>query len=572
VTRRIALGFAALVTVLLVAAVLPLGAAMQSREEESFRFATVSAARQVTAAAEETLVDHHAPDAMNRAVAAATRRGDCVAVFGAAGSLVASTACGTGKDPAAIALATQAMATRTEVTARDGDWLRAAIPVGDTDDSGAVVLARSAESLDHHVDAMWGWLALTAVGGLALGVALAFALARWVARPLLALDTAAARLGDGALEVRAPTGDGPPEVRRLAQTFNRMAERTETLVHAHRGWVADVSHQLRTPLTALRLRLDVLVAEASEVADTTADATAARHWPGPDAVAESGARTAAPTAEPTSEPTAAPQAELATAEPTAEPAAAASAELAAVPTAEPTAALTAAVTAEPTAELPTAELPAAARTASPAKPARVWSGADLAGELIGVQEEIERLSRLVDGLLAVARAEAVVARREAVPVGEVAAERVAAWEPLAREHRQALVAVGASGGRPALASLAPGDLEQILDNVIANALAAVPAGGRVRVESAADRERGRVVVRVVDDGPGMSDAAKRVAFRRFGNSSGSGSGLGLAIVDRLVTANGGEVRLVDTDGGGLTVVVELPAASTNGSPTASAAG
>ncbi|MBS2554011.1 HAMP domain-containing histidine kinase [Catenulispora sp. NL8] len=500
-TRRIALAFAALVAVLLVAAVLPLGAAMQSREEESFRFATISAARQVSAAAEETLVDHHPPDAMNEAVAAAERDGDCVGVFAGTGALVTATNCGTAKDSAAIALATRTLSSKSETTARSGDWLRAAVPVGDEDDSGAVVLARSAESLDHRVDVMWGWLALTAVACLALGVALAFALARWVSRPLLALDTTAARLGDGALDVRAPTEGGPPEVRRLARTFNRMAERTETLVHAHRGWVADVSHQLRTPLTALRLRLDVLAGEAAEAAVEKQVAAEQQVATAPQAAA--GQQVA-------------PEQQVAAAGP----------------------------------ESPT--------TTPPNQSPVTWPGPDFAAELAGVQEEIERLSRLVDGLLAVARAEAVVARRVAVPVAEVAAERVSAWEPVAREHGQQLIAPSASR---AAASLAPGDLEQILDNVIANALAAVPTGGHVRVDAVADRERDRVVLHVIDDGPGMSEAAKQSAFRRFGASSGSGSGLGLAIVDRLVTANGGEVRLADTVGGGLTVVVELPAAS-----------
>ena len=523
-TRRIALAFAALVAVLLVAAVLPLGAAMQSREEESFRFTTISTARQLTAAAEETLADHHAPDAMNQAVATAERHGDCAAVFVPTGAVIAATTCGTAKDPAAIALATRTMTTRTQDAARDGDWLRAAIPVGDKDDDGVVVYARSAESLDHRVDAMWGWLALTAIGGLALGVALAFALARWVARPLVALDTAASRLGDGALDVRAPTEAGPPEVRRLARTFNRMAERTETLVHAHRGWVADVSHQLRTPLTALRLRLDVLAGEAAE-ADEAAEASvrdAAK--PSSDALAEAARTPAQSRAKKSSD---------------------ALAEAAGAPPQSP---------AKPRCGS-SAEVPAT-RPSGPS-----WHRPGLAAELAGIQEESERLSRLVDGLLAVARAESVVARREAVAVADVVAERVAAWEPLAREHGQELRAVAASAGQPALAALAPGDLEQILDNVIANALAAVPADGQVRVESAQDRERDRVVVRIVDDGPGMSEAAKQTAFRRFGTSSGSGSGLGLAIVDRLVAANGGEVRLADTDGGGLTVVVELPAAS-----------
>jgi signal transduction histidine kinase len=164
----------------------------------------------------------------------------------------------------------------------------------------------------------------------------------------------------------------------------------------------------------------------------------------------------------------------------------------------------------------------------------------------------------VDGLLAVARAEAAVPRREPVPVDLVAAERVAAWEPLARENGQDLTATAA--GR-SWALLAPGDLEQILDNLIANALAAVPAGGHVRVRSDADRDRVRI--RIVDDGPGMSEPAKQAAFRRFGQSSGAGSGLGLAIVYRLVTAGGGAVRLEDTAGGGLTVVILLPATTPN---------
>lgn len=445
--RRIALSFIALIAVVLVAAVLPLGAAMASRDQESFRFATVSQARQIMAAAEETLADHHSPASMNAAVAAAGARGDCAAVYTSAATLVTATGCGTAADPAARHLAAQTLTSRTETVARGGDWLRAAVPVGDNGEAGVVVLARSTDPLDDRVEAMWGWLALTGIGALTLGVVLAVWLARWVARPLHELGSAAERLGDGGLAARAPVDHGPAEVRRLAGTFNRMAERTQTLVHAHRGWVADVSHQLRTPLTALRLRLDLLAGQD------------------PD------------------------------------------------------------------------------------------PGSGFAEELNGAQEEIARLSRLVDGLLAVARAEAATPRRRAVPVDAVVADRVSAWEPVAREHDVCLEAAG--GGRVS-AFLGEGDLEQILDNLIANALAAVPAGGSVRVESVADRGRARL--RITDDGPGMSDQAKQTAFRRFGPSNGSGSGLGLAIVHRLATADGGDVRLEDTPGGGLTVVVELPPA------------
>ena len=97
-----------------------------------------------------------------------------------------------------------------------------------------------------------------ALAGLAAAAVAAIALARWVSRPLSALDAAAQRLGGGALDTRSAAGNGPPEVRRLARNFNGMAGRLESLVHGNRATMADVSHQLRTPLAALRLRLDVL--------------------------------------------------------------------------------------------------------------------------------------------------------------------------------------------------------------------------------------------------------------------------------------------------------------------------
>jgi signal transduction histidine kinase len=451
VFRRIALAFIALLTVLLLAAVLPLGLEMSSHTMESFRFGTLSSARQITAASEETLADHHEPDPMDAAVAQAGRHGDCVAVFDVSRTVVAATACGAASDAAGRALAARVATSYAETVTRSGAWLRVAVPVGDNGEAGVVVLARPADPLDDRVEVMWGWLALTGVGGLALGIALAVVLARWVARPLDALGAAAARIGDGDLDVRVATDQGPAEVRRLAGAFNGMAQRTGTLVHAHRGWVADVSHQLRTPLTALRLRLDLLAGQD-----------------------------------------------------------------------------------EP-------------RT-----------GAELAEDLAGAQEEIARLSRLVDGLLAVARAEAATPKRRAVRIDSAAADRVAAWKPVAREQD---VDLRADADGPATALLGDGDLEQVLDNLVANALAAVPAGGHVRVECRTDRHRDadRILLRVVDDGPGMDDRAKQAAFRRFGTGGGPGSGLGLAIVHRLVTADGGDVRLEDAPGGGLTVVVELPA-------------
>lgn len=443
-SRRIALAFTALLAALLVLAVVPLGVSMTNNERNSFRYGTESAAHQAASAAEEFLADHHGTTAMNSALAAAAARGDCAAVFGPDAAVFASTPCDAATDGNAREILSEALAARSDTTAQDGAWLRVAVPISDDEKSaGAVVLARSADPVNDRISAMWGWLILIGAGCLLIGVVLSVWLARWVARPLGTLGDAATRLGDGILDVHAPTNTGPAEVRALALTFNRMAERTKMLVSAHQGWVADVSHQLRTPLTALRLRLDLLA----------------------DEVGEEGAT-----------------------------------------------------------------------------------------ELAGAQEEIARLSRLVDGLLAVARAEGSVPRPQPVRADAVAAERVAAWEPVARERR---VTLTAGPDEPTTAYLGPGDLEQMLDNVLANALEAVPDGGRVRIEVADGA--GRVSLRVVDDGPGMGEQAKQAAFRRFGNPAARGNGLGLAIVYRLATANGGAVSLSDTPGGGLTVELDLPA-------------
>ena len=88
-------------------------------------------------------------------------------------------------------------------------------------------------------------------------------------RPLAALDSAARRLADGNLASRAVVDSGPPELRRLGTTFNTMAGRLEALVHGNRAVIADVSHQLRTPLAALRLRLDLLAADTDPDPETT---------------------------------------------------------------------------------------------------------------------------------------------------------------------------------------------------------------------------------------------------------------------------------------------------------------
>jgi signal transduction histidine kinase len=104
------------------------------------------------------------------------------------------------------------------------------------------------------------WLVLLAIAGIVLSVAtiVGLRLATFVVRPLRELEHAAAAVGRGDLSKRAPQEQGPPEVRSLATVFNEMVARLELLLHSQQEFVADASHQLRSPLTALRLRLENL--------------------------------------------------------------------------------------------------------------------------------------------------------------------------------------------------------------------------------------------------------------------------------------------------------------------------
>ena len=72
------------------------------------------------------------------------------------------------------------------------------------------------------------------------------------------LEEAAAAVGDGRLDARAPEREGPPEVRSLAAVFNETVVKLGQLLRSQEEFVADASHELRTPLTALRLRLESL--------------------------------------------------------------------------------------------------------------------------------------------------------------------------------------------------------------------------------------------------------------------------------------------------------------------------
>ncbi|WP_034090253.1 sensor histidine kinase [Streptacidiphilus albus] len=110
------------------------------------------------------------------------------------------------------------------------------------------------------------WLVLAGGEAAAVLVAVAAAalLTGWVLRPVQDLDKVAHDIATGRLASRVAPAGGPPELRRLARAFNEMADHVELVLDQQRAFVADASHQLRNPLAALMLRVELMGMELPE--------------------------------------------------------------------------------------------------------------------------------------------------------------------------------------------------------------------------------------------------------------------------------------------------------------------
>jgi len=328
------------------------------------------------------------------------------------------------------------------------DLLYSAVPVTDSGRvAGAVRVTQSVGSVHDRVRR--SVLALAAIGAAALGLGLVLAwfLADSLSRPLRKLAVTARRVEEGDLEARAEV-TGATEQREVTIAFNDMTERIGTVLAAQREFVSNASHQLRTPLTGLRLRLESAAAKADS--------------------------------------------------------------------------------------------------------------AELERELTAAEQEVDRLARLLNTLLMLAREGQTRVTGRLVSLGLASKHAHERWEARSEQLGQRL---RLEPGDDVVVLAVEEDLAIILDNLIENALHYSPEGSSVTIEFG--REGTDAYLAVLDDGPGIAPGEEEAVFERFrrgsASKSSSGTGLGLAIVQTLAQRWGGQASLSARPEGGTRAEIRLPA-------------
>lgn len=179
-------------------------------------------------------------------------------------------------------------------------------------------------------------------------------------------------------------------------------------------------------------------------------------------------------------------------------------------------------------------------------------------------QETRLLNRLVDDLRTLSLAEAgeLPLERQPVDVSDLLADVVTSFSGQAEDAGIAL-GWGEMDPGPLLVNGDPDRLDQVLGNLVANALRHTPAGGSISL--GAERAESTLTIRVSDTGAGIPAADLPFVFDRFWrgdrartHSDGAGSGLGLSIASQLVQAHGGEMDVESTLGQGATFIIRLP--------------
>jgi len=193
---------------------------------------------------------------------------------------------------------------------------------------------------------------------------------------------------------------------------------------------------------------------------------------------------------------------------------------------------------------------------------------ELRQAVVVVKRASDRMARLVDDLLALARREAPTFAVERVDLGRAVTE--ASEEFLAPAEARGIVLDRTVA--PGVVVMGDGDaLKRAVANLLENAVRLAPANSRIRL--AVGSERGLAWVAVSDEGPGIAAEHQPRVFDRFwradkGRSrADGGTGLGLSIVRQIAQSHGGDVQLQSRLGVGSTFTIWLPVASVSSDPT-----
>lgn len=329
----------------------------------------------------------------------------------------------------------------------DTELLYVAVPVASGGTvHGAVRITFDTEEMNERVQRFWIGLVAIAAIVLLVTTVVGWLLARSVTRPIRRLQAAAERFSHGDLTPIDSDPNDPPELVALENDLNDMARQLDDIIERQRSFVADASHQLRTPLTALRLRLENLhsVTPTGESADELSDAI----------------------------------------------------------------------------------------------------------------DETTRLSALANDLLQLARTEQHPATTT-VDLARLVRDRVDIWTATAELEGVGLELQSDAASRWSIAI--EGGIEQVLDNLLDNAIRAAPEGSTVTVTVTG--QSATHTIAIADEGPGLSEVDKSNALERFwrGNTSSEGTGLGLTIAHAIIAASGGQLGLHDHSPHGLVATIELTA-------------
>ncbi len=453
--RRLLASYVTITVVTLLVLILPLGYTFASRERDRLLRDIEHDATVVAGLSEDALERGERP-AIDPVLAAYARDpGGRIVVVDVTGTSVADSATpgqagvdfSTRPEIASALSGNRSEGSRHSDTV-GGDLLFVAVPVASSGVvHGVVRVSYPRSTLDQRVRNMWIGLAALALVVIAVVSALGFALARLVTRPVDRLKTAARSMAAGDLRARAPTDAGAPELRELAAIFNETASRLEEILDVQAAFVADASHQLRTPLAALRLQLENLESVAP---------------------------------------------------------------------------------------------------------------ASLQPAFASARSETARVIRISEALLSLTRAAGNMSNCEPVDAAAVVRARVEMWDPVATAIG---VRVQVASPEHGWVMASAGALEQILDNLIDNALDVAPPDTTLAIEVLTQKDA--TEVHVIDCGPGLDEEQRSRAFDRFWRGPSAepgGTGLGLAIVAQLAAGCGGSVELRANAPSGIDAVVTLRAA------------